>query len=127
MQKTPKSLRLQIAIFGRTNVGKSSFLNTLCNQNVSITSSIAGTTTDVVEKPIEITNNYCGMGYYFFKNNIFDYISLTSPSKLRNEIEITDVIQIMIDKGEKIKPVLFKGHYLNITYPENLRKWKNWL
>ena len=54
MQKTPKSLRLHIALFGRTNVGKSSFLNLVAGQDVSIVSAQAGTTTDVVEKPMEL-------------------------------------------------------------------------
>jgi [FeFe] hydrogenase H-cluster maturation GTPase HydF len=51
---TPKSLRLHIGIFGRRNVGKSSLLNALTRQQVSIVSSIAGTTTDPVEKPMEL-------------------------------------------------------------------------
>src|SRR5574344_54967 len=54
MIKTPKSLRLHIGIFGKTNVGKSSFLNAITNQEVSIVSEIAGTTTDVVEKSTEL-------------------------------------------------------------------------
>jgi [FeFe] hydrogenase H-cluster maturation GTPase HydF len=54
MQTAPKSLRLQIGIFGRANIGKSSFLNMLAGQDVSITSPIAGTTTDVVEKTMEL-------------------------------------------------------------------------
>ena len=54
MQKTPKSLRLHIALFGRTNVGKSTFLNLLAGQDVAITSPEPGTTTDVVEKPMEL-------------------------------------------------------------------------
>jgi len=54
MITTPKSLRLQIGIFGRTNVGKSSFLNMIADQDVAITSPIPGTTTDVVEKPMEL-------------------------------------------------------------------------
>jgi [FeFe] hydrogenase H-cluster maturation GTPase HydF len=54
MRKTPKSLRLQLGLFGRTNVGKSTFLNMVAGQDVSITSDIAGTTTDVVEKSMEL-------------------------------------------------------------------------
>ena len=54
MIKAPKSLRLQIALFGRTNVGKSSFLNMVAGQDVSITSETPGTTTDVVEKSMEL-------------------------------------------------------------------------
>ena len=54
MRRTPKGLRLHIAIFGRRNVGKSSILNALTRQEVSIVSEIAGTTTDPVEKPMEL-------------------------------------------------------------------------
>lgn len=53
-QSVPKSLRLQIGLFGRTNVGKSSFLNMIAGQDISVTSSIPGTTTDVVEKAMEL-------------------------------------------------------------------------
>ena len=45
---------MHIAIFGRRNVGKSSFLNCLTSQNVSIVSSFPGTTTDPVEKSMEL-------------------------------------------------------------------------
>lgn len=54
MDKTPRSLRLHIGLFGRTNVGKSSFLNMVTDQDVSITSHHPGTTTDVVEKAMEL-------------------------------------------------------------------------
>lgn len=54
MRKTPKSLRLQIGLFGRTNVGKSTFLNYVASQDVAITSPLPGTTTDVVEKAMEL-------------------------------------------------------------------------
>ncbi len=53
-ETAPKSLRLHIALLGRVNAGKSSFLNLITGQNVSITSDIAGTTTDVVEKTQEL-------------------------------------------------------------------------
>ncbi len=51
---TNKGMRLHIGIFGRRNVGKSSLLNVLVNQQVSIVSEHAGTTTDPVEKPMEL-------------------------------------------------------------------------
>jgi [FeFe] hydrogenase H-cluster maturation GTPase HydF len=54
MKQAPKSLRLHIALFGRTNVGKSSFLNMIAGQDVAIVSPFPGTTTDVVEKPMEL-------------------------------------------------------------------------
>ncbi len=52
--RAPKSFRLHIGIFGRRNAGKSSILNALTQQEVSIVSEIAGTTTDPVEKPMEL-------------------------------------------------------------------------
>jgi [FeFe] hydrogenase H-cluster maturation GTPase HydF len=52
--RAPKSFRLHIGIFGKRNTGKSSILNLLTNQEVSIVSEIAGTTTDPVEKPMEL-------------------------------------------------------------------------
>ncbi len=54
MNKTPRGNRLHIALFGRTNVGKSSFLNMVIGQDIAITSPVAGTTTDVVEKAMEL-------------------------------------------------------------------------
>src|SRR5512144_2207582 len=53
-QEAPKSFRLHIGLFGRRNVGKSSLLNALTRQQVSIVSDVPGTTTDPVEKPMEL-------------------------------------------------------------------------
>lgn len=52
--RTPRGLRLHIGIFGRRNVGKSSLLNALTRQAAAIVSDQAGTTTDPVEKPMEL-------------------------------------------------------------------------
>jgi [FeFe] hydrogenase H-cluster maturation GTPase HydF len=54
MNNTPQSLRLQIGFFGRVNVGKSSLLNYITGQDAAMTSSVAGTTTDVVEQAMEL-------------------------------------------------------------------------
>ena len=50
----PRGLRLHIGIFGRRNAGKSTLLNVFTGQNVSIVSDLPGTTTDPVEKPMEL-------------------------------------------------------------------------
>ena len=54
MNAAPRGVRLHIGIFGRRNVGKSSLLNDLTRQQVSIVSPEPGTTTDPVEKPMEL-------------------------------------------------------------------------
>lgn len=54
MTETPRSNRYHIAVFGRRNTGKSSLVNCLIGQSVSIVSDVAGTTTDTVWKNIEL-------------------------------------------------------------------------
>ena len=54
MNSVPKGERKHIAIFGKTNTGKSSLINFLTNQNLSIVSDKEGTTTDPVYKNMEI-------------------------------------------------------------------------
>lgn len=54
MNTTPNSNRKHIAIFGKTNVGKSSLINSICEQEISIVSNESGTTTDPVFKAMEL-------------------------------------------------------------------------
>ncbi len=54
LQDTPSANRLHIGIFGRTNSGKSSFINAFTGQKVSIVADVAGTTTDPVYKAMEV-------------------------------------------------------------------------
>ncbi|WP_038471454.1 [FeFe] hydrogenase H-cluster maturation GTPase HydF [Candidatus Izimaplasma sp. HR1] len=54
MNKTPRSNRTHIAIFGKRNAGKSSVINAITNQKISLVSEVAGTTTDPVFKAMEI-------------------------------------------------------------------------
>lgn len=78
----------------------------------------------VKEKPKKVYNNLCGLGFYFFDKRIFNYIRKTPPSKLRGEIELTDVIHNMIKGKEKISPILFKGDYVNINTEDELNRAK---
>jgi len=54
LNSTPSGERIHIALFGMTNAGKSSIINALTNQEISIVSDVKGTTTDPVYKAIEI-------------------------------------------------------------------------
>ena len=54
MEQTPKANRIHIGFFGRCNAGKSTLINMLADQPVSLVSEVAGTTTDPVSKSMEI-------------------------------------------------------------------------
>ena len=93
MKKTPKSLRLQIGLFGRTNVGKSSFLNFIAGQDVAITSPIAGTTTDVVEKAMELLP----VGPVVFLDTAgLDDTSGLAEARLKKTVKIFDRSDVLV-------------------------------
>ena len=54
LNETPSSNRLHIGIFGKTNSGKSAFINAFTGQEVSIVADVSGTTTDPVYKAMEV-------------------------------------------------------------------------
>jgi [FeFe] hydrogenase H-cluster maturation GTPase HydF len=93
MRKTPKSLRLQIGLFGRTNVGKSSFLNFISGQDVAITSPVAGTTTDVVEKSMELLP----VGPVVFLDTAgLDDKSVLAESRLKKTVRVFDRSDVLV-------------------------------
>ncbi len=99
MKSTPKSLRLQIGIFGRTNVGKSSFLNLVAGQDVAITSPLAGTTTDVVEKAMELLP--VGPVVLLDTAGIDDVSALSGRrlQKTRKIFERADIAALIVEPG----------------------------
>lgn len=99
MKKAPRSLRLQIGIFGRTNVGKSSFLNFVAGQDVAITSPIPGTTTDVVEKAMELLP--LGPVVFLDTAGIDDHSALAGErlKKTRKIFDRSDVIVLVLEAG----------------------------
>ena len=54
LNNTPSADRVHIGVFGRRNAGKSSVINALTGQNLSIVSDVKGTTTDPVKKAMEL-------------------------------------------------------------------------
>ena len=95
--ETLKSQRLHIGVFGKTNVGKSSLLNKITNQEVSIVSDIAGTTTDVVEKSMELLP--IGSVRFLDTAGIDDKTSLSAQrlEKTMKVINRTDVAVVVCD------------------------------
>lgn len=101
MFSTPKSLRLQIAILGRVNAGKSSFLNLVTGQETAITSDIAGTTTDVVEKAQELLP--IGPVLWLDTAGFGDNTKL-SDKRLEKTIRVFDRadVAVLVCEGDKI-------------------------
>lgn len=101
MFSTPKSLRLQIAILGRVNAGKSSFLNLITGQETAITSDIAGTTTDVVEKAQELLP--IGPVLWLDTAGFGDNTKL-SDKRLEKTIRVFDRadVAVLVCEGDKI-------------------------
>jgi [FeFe] hydrogenase H-cluster maturation GTPase HydF len=106
MQKTPKALRLHIGIFGRRNVGKSSVLNALIGQKVSIVSDVAGTTTDPVEKVMELQP--AGPVVFIDTAGIDDVGALGQMrvAQTRKVIERTELAIIVTDDFQKYEKEL---------------------
>lgn len=97
MRLTPKGLRLHIGVFGRRNAGKSSFVNAMTGQEVSIVSPVAGTTTDPVEKTMELLP--LGPVLFIDTAGIDDVGNLGEKrvSKTKAVMERTDVAVLLVD------------------------------
>ena len=126
--KALKSQRLHIGIFGRTNVGKSSILNRIANQDISIVSDIAGTTTDVVEKSMELLP--IGPVTFLDTAGLDDRTDLAEKriEKTMKIINRTDIgIIVCDDKGiaDDEKQIINKFLELNIPYLVVVNKCDN--
>lgn len=99
MKHTPKGFRLHIGLFGRRNAGKSSLLNALTRQEVAIVSEVAGTTTDPVEKPMELLP--LGPVLFIDTAGIDDAGALGEKrvQKTRQVLDRTDLGLIVVDAG----------------------------
>jgi [FeFe] hydrogenase H-cluster maturation GTPase HydF len=97
MLTTPKGFRLHIGIFGRRNVGKSSFLNAVTGQDIAIVSDTPGTTTDPVEKAMELLP--LGPVLFVDTAGVDDTGELGNmrTGKTRKVIERTDVAVLVAD------------------------------
>lgn len=95
LQDTPRSTRLHIGIFGKRNVGKSTLINALTNQNIAVVSDIAGTTTDPIYKSMEIN----GIGPVVFIDTAgFDdegELGLKRIEKTELALEKTDIALLL--------------------------------
>ena len=100
MQSTPSSERVHISIFGRCNAGKSTLVNRLTGQDVAIVSPIAGTTTDPVQKPMEI--NGLGAAIIIDTPGLDDNTILGGERVARSAkvLDRTDIAVILLSEGD---------------------------
>ena len=93
MQETPSSERLHIAFFGRCNSGKSSLINALTGQNIAVVSDISGTTTDPVNKAIELP---CMGACTLIDTPGYDDVSLLGAQRIAQTIKVVDRTDIAV-------------------------------
>lgn len=74
----------------------------------------------VIEKPRHAPNNLKGVGLYLFDLSVFDAIRRTPRTAMRDEYEITESIQVMIDDGYDVSVTNCIVDDINITTPHDL-------
>jgi dTDP-glucose pyrophosphorylase len=85
-------------------------------RNFAVILHASGTVTRVIEKPRYVTTNRKGCGVYIFDLAIFDAIRRTPRTAQRDEYEITNSIQILIDDGYPVYPAEVIEWDMNITF-----------
>lgn len=89
-------------------------------RNFSITLSPEGYVTGVVEKPRHANNRMKGVGIYLFDLPIFDAIRRTPRTAMRDEYEITDAVQVLINDGYAVRAACSVIEDINLTNPSDL-------
>lgn len=92
----------------------------MIRRNFAIILGEGGEVKKVIEKPRYIQNKLKGCGIYLFGLEIFDAIRRTPRTAMRDEYEITEAIQIMINDGHRVAHAEIIEEDLNLTYPEDL-------
>lgn len=92
----------------------------MIRRNFVIVAEEDGRVRRVIEKPHRDHGRWKGCGLYLFGPEVFDAIRRTPRSALRNEYEITDSIQILIDDGHRVVHTPVVDDDLNLTVPEDL-------
>jgi dTDP-glucose pyrophosphorylase len=89
-------------------------------RNFAVVLNEAGEVRRVIEKPRYIRNKLKGCGLYLFDLPIFDAIRRTPRTAMRNEYEITDAIQILIDDGYRVTAADVIREDVNVSFPHDL-------
>ncbi len=89
-------------------------------KNFAVILGESGLVQQVIEKPRRPPNRLKGVGLYLFDQDVFDAIRRTPRSAMRDEYEITDTIQVMIDRGMPVRVARCVKKDVNITSPVDL-------
>ena len=89
-------------------------------KNFTVEMDDAGFVTRVVEKPRRPSTLLKGCGIYLFGPEVFDAIHRTPRTAMRDEYEITNTLQILIDDGHKVVTESVIDWDLNVTFPVDL-------
>ena len=96
------------------------------SRNYCIVTDEHGLARQVIEKPRFPKSRLKGVGIYLFTPVVFDAIRRTSRTAMRDEYEITDSIQILIELGYDVRTCTDIVHDLNLTYPRDLLDLNLW-
>ncbi len=89
-------------------------------RNFSVIQDDSGRVRRVIEKPRYITNNLKGCGLYLFDQCVFDAIRRTPRTAMRDEYEITDTIQILVDDDLPVFAEEVIQWDMNVTFPRDV-------
>lgn len=89
-------------------------------KNFAILRDESGRVHRVIEKPRHAENRLKGVGLYLFDPVVFDAVRRTPRTAMRNEYELTDSIQILIDMGHPVRVSDCIADDINLTFPSDL-------
>jgi len=120
----PRHLEDMVTMFWQRKAGAILAVKTdvpaAIQRNFAVVLHASGTVTRVIEKPRYIPSNLKGCGIYLFDLAIFDAIRRTPRTAQRDEYEITNSIQILIEDGFPVYPAEVVEWDMNVTYPCDL-------
>jgi dTDP-glucose pyrophosphorylase len=121
----PRNLESMVSMFWQRKAGAILAVKTesdpaVIQRNFAVVLHASGTVTRVIEKPRYIPSNLKGCGIYMFDLAIFDAIRRTPRTAQRDEYEITNSIQILIEDGFPVYPADVVEWDMNVTFPCDL-------
>lgn len=120
MNKTPTGERIHIALFGRTNAGKSSLINAITGQDLAIVSDVKGTTTDPVYKAMELLP--LGPVMLIDTPGLDDEGELGAKRtrKARSVLNKTDIALVVADGKQALTDFSFEEDILTFAKEKNI-------